>query len=440
VSADDVDLLIDERPGKELLTPVYDDPAHRLTDFLYRSGGTTAAYMLVTDAGRVVVNTGMGYEAPHHKRVFDAVCPGPTPYVITTQAHVDHVGGVGLFRDPGTRYVAQSNNQACQHDDERIAALRLRTAAIWFDVSGRRAREIATENPGVPMRQDKPVPDVTFEKRLGLRVGDLSLELIATPGGETIDSCVVWLPEHGICLISNLVGPLFPHFPNLNTLRGDRYRTVEPYLAALRTVRELRPSMLVTGRHEPIVGRELIDGALARLHEAVDYVHRETLDGMNGGKDLSTLMREVRLPAELRVGEGYGTVAWGVRTIWETYIGWFRLRSTTELYPVEPAAAFAELVDLVGPDSVVARARAKLVGGEPVVAIHLVEAVLHRQPAHGGAVDLMIDAHQALLDTGGEVNFWESGWLRNQLEHWRLSADSQIDPSSPPNTRRGEGT
>ena len=413
-----VDRLIDERPGKELLIPVYDDPAYRITDFLYRSGGTTAAYMLVTEAGRVIVNTGMGYEAPHHKRVFDAVCPGPTPYVVTTQAHVDHVGGVGLFREPGTRYVAQVNNQACQHDDERIAALRLRTAAIWFDVSGGRAREIAAENPGVAMRQDKPVPDVTFDRRLGLRVGDVDLEIMATPGGETIDSCVVWLPEHGICLISNLVGPLFPHFPNLNTLRGDRYRMVEPYLAAIRTVRELRPSMLVTGRHEPIVGGELIDGALARLHDAVDYVHRETLAGMNEGKDVSTLMREIRLPAELRVGEGYGTVAWGVRTIWETYMGWFTLRSTTELYAVDPAAAWAELVDLVGADAVVARARTKLAAADPVVAIHLAEAVLCRQPDHGGAVDVMIDAHHALLDGGGDVSFWESGWLRHQLGQW----------------------
>ena len=419
--SDEVDRLIDERPGKELLTPVYDDPAHPITDFLYRSGGTTAAYMLVTDAGRVIVNTGLGYEAPHHKRVFDAVCPGPTPYIVTTQAHVDHVGGVGLFRDAGTRYVAQANNQACQHDDERIAALRLATAAIWFDVSGRRAREIAAENPGVPMRQDTPVPDLSFDRRLGLRVGTWELELIATPGGETVDSCVVWLPQRGICLISNLVGPLFPHFPNLNTLRGDRYRLVEPYLEAIRTVRGLQPSLLVTGRHEPIVGRELIDRSLARLHDAVDYVHRETLAGMNEGKDVFALVREVRLPPELRVGEGYGTVAWGVRTIWETYMGWFRLRSTTELYPVEPAAAFGELIDLAGPNTVVGRARATLDAGEPVVAIHLVEAVLQREPGHDGAIDVMIDAHQALLDGGGDVSFWESGWLHHQLERWRLT-------------------
>jgi glyoxylase-like metal-dependent hydrolase (beta-lactamase superfamily II) len=419
MSTDDVDRLIDERPGRELLTPVYDDPAHRVTDFLYRSGGTTVAYMLVTDEGRVIVNTGMGYEAPHHKRVFDAVCAGPTPYIVTTQAHVDNVGGVALFREPGTWYVAQAANQACQHDDERIAALRRQTAAIWFDVSGRRAREIAAENPGVPLRQDVPVPDVTFDRRLALSVGGLDLEIISTPGGETIDSCIVWLPRHGVCLISNLVGPLFPHFPNLNTLRGDRYRMVEPYLAAVRTLRELQPSMLVIGRHEPIVGRMLIDRSLARLHEAVDHVHRQTLAGMNEGKDVSTLMREVRLPAELRVGEGYGTVAWGVRTIWETYMGWFRLRSTTELYPLEAVAATAELVDLAGPDAVVERARERLVAGEPVTAIHLIEAVLHRHGAHGSALDVMVDAHQALLDDGGDVNFWANGWLRHQLERWR---------------------
>ncbi len=417
----DVDRLIDERPGKELLTPVYDDPAHAVTDFLYRSGGTTAAYMMVVGAGRVIVNTGLGFEAPHHKRVFDAVCPGPTPYVVTTQAHVDHVGGVALFREPTTRYVAQANNQACQHDDERIADLRMATAAIWFDMSGRRAREIAAENPGVPMRQDKPVPDVTFERRLELDLGDLELELIATPGGETIDSCVVWLPQHRICLISNLVGPLFPHFPNLNTLRGDRYRLVEPYLDSVQAVRQLQPAMLVTGRGEPIVGEELIDASLARLHGAVDYVHRETLAGMNDGKDPLTLMREIRLPPHLRVGEGYGKVAWGVRTIWETYMGWFRLRSTTELYPTEPADAFADLVDLAGSDAVVGCARARLADADPVAAIHLAEAVLAGRPRNAGALDVMVDAHRALLGSGGDVSFWESGWLHHRLAHWQAS-------------------
>ena len=94
----------------------------------------------------------------------------------------------------------------------------------------------------------------------------LHIELIAAVG-ETVDSAVVWMPERRTALISNLFGPLFPHFPNLNTLRGDRYRFVEPYLESVSLVRSLRPEVLITGRHEPIVGAQLIDASLGAPHE-----------------------------------------------------------------------------------------------------------------------------------------------------------------------------
>jgi len=420
--ADEVDRLIEERPGKELLIPRYDDPAHRITEFLYRSGGTTASYCLLTDGSRLIVNTGMGYEAPHHKRMFDNIRRGPTPYIMSTQGHVDHLGGVQLFREPDSMYIAQANNPACQRDDARIRQFRFRTAGIWFDMTGRDAARIASENPGVSMHQDVPIPDITFEERLDLEVDGLQLELIAAPG-ETIDSMIAWLPEHRIALISNLLGPLFPHFPNLNTLRGDRYRFVEPYLESVCKLRALQPEMLVTGRHDPICGVELIDASLARLHDAVDWVHRQTLEGMNAGTDLWTMMRVIRLPPHLRVGQGYGTVPWAVRTIWETYAGWFKLESTTELYPDQHLEALTVLADEVGIDTAVEHARHALDRGEAVVAILLAESALAISADHPEAVQLMMDAHRQLLDAGGDANFWESGWLRAQMARWVGSAD-----------------
>ena len=414
---EEVDRLIDERPGRELLRPRYDDPAHPVTDFIHRSGGTTASYSVLTDAGRVIVNTGMGYEAPHHKRVHDAVRPGPTHHIITTQAHVDHVGGVGLFREPGATYIAQANNAACQADDVRIARLRMRTAGLWFDMLGADAMRIAKENPGVPMDQDTPTPDVTFVDRLDLTVDGLRMELIASVG-ETIDSCIVWLPEHRVALISNLLGPLFPHFPNLNTLRGDKYRSAEAYLQTVRRLQDLQPEMLVTGRYEPIVGAELIDACLERLHGAVDYVHREALAGFNAGTDLWTLMRDIELPPHLRVGQGYGKVSWAVRTLWESYIGWFRLQSTTEMYPDPAAAALGELIDALGVDAVLARAEAALARGDAVVAIRLGEGVAAVAPGEPRLVALMAAGHRYLLDHGGDVSFWEHGWLQHELTRW----------------------
>ncbi|MET1042239.1 MAG: alkyl sulfatase dimerization domain-containing protein [Acidimicrobiales bacterium] len=410
-----VDRLIDDRPGAELLLPRYDDPAHPVADGIWRSGGTTAAYLIGADAGRVVVNTGMGFEAPHHRRVFDAVHPGPTPYIVTTQAHVDHVGGVGLFREPDTRYVAQAANPACQADDLRIQRFRFSTAMIWFGQLPEIIGRLAEESPGAPMDQDRPVPDILFDDRVELTVGDLELELISTPGGETRDACVVWLPQHRTALVSNLFGPLFPHFPNFNTLRGDRYRYAEPYLAAVETVRALQPEVLITGRHDPIVGADLIDASLARLHGAVDHVHRATLDGINAGKDVLTLMREIELPKELRVGQGYGRVPWAVRTFWESYVGWFRLQSSTELYPVDPREATVDLAGLLGADAVVDRAIEKLAAGEPVLALHLAEAALAGDADHAGAKAVARDAQQALLDRGDAENFWAGGWLRDRI-------------------------
>jgi alkyl sulfatase BDS1-like metallo-beta-lactamase superfamily hydrolase len=360
----------------------------------------------------------MGYEAPHHKRVFDAIRPGPTHYVITTQAHVDHVGGVDLFKEPGTVYVAQANNPACQADDKRIRGLRMRTAGIWFDLLGTDARRIAQQNPGVSMRQSEPTPDLTFDERLSLAADGLRLELIAAVG-ETIDSAIVWLPERRTALVSNLFGPLFPHFPNLNTIRGDRYRFVEPYLASVRKVRALRPDVLVTGRHEPIRGAELIDASLERLHGAVDYVHRRALEGFNAGVDVWTLMREIQLPRELRVGQGYGKVAWAVRTLWESYVGWFKLQSTSELYPDASGEALAELVAAAGTEASLARAEAALARGEAVVAIRLGEALAAAAPDEPRVRALLVDAHRHLLDHGGDVSFWENGWLRDQIERWQ---------------------
>ena len=414
---DQVDRLIDERPGRQLLTPVYEDPAHRISDTIYRSSGTTAAYLLLTDRGRVIVNTGLGFEAPHHKRVFDAVRPGPTHHIITTQAHVDHVGGVGLFREPGTTYLAQANNLACQADDARIQALRMRTAGIWFDMLGTDAIRIAKENPGVSRCARTP-PRRTSPSRTGsASPSTASAWSSSPPSGRPSTAASCGCPSSAPPSISNLLGPLFPHFPNLNTLRGDRYRSAEGYLATVRRLRELQPEVLVTGRHDPIVGAELIDASLERLHNAVDYVHRRALEGFNAGIDVWTLMREIELPAAPAGGPGLRQGGLG------------RAHAMGDLRRVVPAPVHhRDVPGLVGrraapswwppPASMPPSSgpRRPLARGDAVVAIRVAEAVETGSPEHPRARDVLVAAHRYLLDHGGDVSFWENGWLRHELD------------------------
>lgn len=410
---DEVDRLIDERPGKELLDPDYDEAAVQVHDRVYRSAGTTASYAIDAGGERVIVNTGMGFEAPHHHRLFADLDLGPTNWIITTQGHVDHVGGVARFREPDTRYVAHRNNPRCQADDKRIEALRMATALLWFPELPDKIAALMSRYPEVRPVQDVPTPDVMFDDRIELRAGDLDIELIHAPGGETIDSIVVWLPQHRVALVSNLFGPLFPHFPNFNTLRADLYRFPVPYLANVDRVRALGAETLITGRHTPIEGADLIDASLARLHGAVDHVHERTLELINQGADPYEIMRRVELPPELRVGQGYGKVSWGARTIFEAYTGWFQRRSTAELYGADPADAAAALAEVAEPGAAVELAVSRLADGDAATAIRIAEAVL----ANGDdpeATQLLLDAHRRLLEDGDE-SFWESGWLRHRI-------------------------
>jgi alkyl sulfatase BDS1-like metallo-beta-lactamase superfamily hydrolase len=196
----------------------------------------------------------------------------------------------------------------------------------------------------------------------------------------------------------------------------------------VRTVRALRPDVLVTGRYEPIVGADLIDASLGRLAGAVDYVHQRALEGFNSGIDVWTLMGSISLPPELRVGQGYGTVPWAVRTLWESYVGWFKLASTTELYPDSSRAAITDLVRALGQAAALGRAEGALGRGDVTVAIQIAEA-LDALSADGGpgspdvaetagARSVLARAHTHLLERGGDVSFWENGWLRDQLARW----------------------
>ena len=234
---------------------------------------------------------------------------------------------------------------------------------------------------------------------------------------------VVWLPDHRVCFCGNLFSALFGHFPNLVTVRGDRYREALRFIESLERVLELEPELLLTGHHGPVAGKDTIREELTRLRDAVQYVHDETVRGMNHGKDIHTLMRDIQLPPELEVGEGYGKISWSVRAIWETYAGWFHHSSTTELYSVPPKSVHGDLVELAGgADSVAQRAREKLSAGEPIQAVYLAEIALTESPANTAALKAMIAAHEQ-LESQSE-NFWLTQWLRKQLADLRSTLEA----------------
>jgi alkyl sulfatase BDS1-like metallo-beta-lactamase superfamily hydrolase len=389
-------------------------PAQEVGPGIWLSPGLSNSFLLTTDEGRIVLNTGMGFEGPVHRANYDAIDSSPVRYVILTQGHVDHVGGIDTVADPGSDIVAQANWQTWRRDTDLLAAFRAQNSAFaWVDkVMDTISR--TKQRFGPPPPQSAPTPTIVFDDELAIELGGRRLELYATPGGETTDSLVVWLPEEGVCLCGNVFGALFGHIPNLVTIRGDRYRDALTVVQSIDRVRALGAETLLTGHFGPIVGKDRIAWELGRLRDAVLFIHDQTVAGMNAGKDVHTLMREVTLPPALQVGEGYGMVRWNVRAIWENYAGWFHHHSTTELYGESPDRAEKTLLELAGAEAVLGRATALLEAGDPVQAIRLAEIVNRNLPDDKEAKSVLTIAHRRLLEASN--NFWEAAWLRKKIE------------------------
>jgi len=412
----------------------FDMHCGRVNEFIVMSEGCSNVYLIETPAGGILINSGQGFEAPVHKHNLSRFSNVPIKYLITTQGHTDHVGGVQYFRDlhPGLTYIAQAGNDEHQSYDARLSSFRAARAAFRFksdfiEVFKRYAAAGYTKiNP-----QDRPVPDVTFDQRHAFSLGGLDIVLYAVPGAETNDSLVVWLPQHRIVLTGNLFGCPFGHFPNLVTIRGDRYRDALVCAAAAQTVLDLKPEIILYGHHEPISGEALIQSELTAYRDAILYVHDEVVKGMNAGKDLPTLQREIELPPEYEVGQGYGKVSWSIRAIWENYAGWFKHESTTELYSVPQKSIHADLVELAGVEPLLDRARQRSACGRYEEALHLLDIILNAAPENAAAKALAIEVHAALLadaetyQTTG--NFWLVGWLQNQI---KLLKGGTTDPLS----------
>jgi glyoxylase-like metal-dependent hydrolase (beta-lactamase superfamily II) len=166
----------------------------RINDFIVLSEGTSNVYLIETPEGHILVNSGMGFEAPVHRANLEQHATGPITHLITTQGHVDHLGGVQYFRElhPGLSYIAQAGNAEHQRYDARLQAFRAARSAFRFqDDFVATFKSYADAGYTDINPQDHPCPDQVFDTQHNVSLGGLDLELIAVPGAETNDSLVI---------------------------------------------------------------------------------------------------------------------------------------------------------------------------------------------------------------------------------------------------------
>lgn len=368
---------------------------------VWESRGIGNSYLLTTPEGDVLVNAGTLRDARRGKELFAKVSQNPIRYIVLTQSHANQYGGLEIYKTDENLVIAHKTYSEDRAYAEMLGAYYRRGSGRIF---GSITRDAGDMTPTREVAPDLLIGDDSY----GFELGGRRFEVIHVPGGETRSAVMVWLPDEKIAIVGNLFGPLFGNHPNLNTLRGDKPRSALQFISSVKKLRALNPELILTG-HEAIHGAEHIRREVTRIIDSVQWVHDRTVDGMNTGLDLRTLMREVTPPPELALTEEYGKVAWNVRAIWHEYTGWQEpARGLTDLYGVPPSAVAPAIAELAGgAERLVERARAFLADGKPLEALHLLEIAMAADPASAAARHEMRNALQLLDAHTGGKNLWE---------------------------------
>lgn len=389
-----------------------ENPAERINDHILMSRSTSNSYLIHSDEGDVVINTGTPYQGERTRERFEQLLGRPLKVkkVIFTQSHPDHIGGWSAFADDGVETIAQRAYPQVTSERNMMAAyFQPRAVKVLFNMTPKKEHVAAWYQDTAD-----PAPMTYFGDQHCFELGGRQFELISTPSGETLDSLIVWLAEERTAFIGNLFGAIQGALPNFYTARGDRDRSVARFFTDIDHLIALRPALLITGHDDPIDGEEPVAAYLTKLRDMVRYLHDETVKGMSAHKELWQLMQSIELPPHLQPANGRSPTPWYVRTIWEEYTGWFRAELTSELYATPAKAIWPELAELAGGVTALLQSADKhLQGGDPEKALHFVEIAIAAEPHNPEVRAMEVAVLDGLIDANQGKHYDELGWLES---------------------------
>ena len=426
----------DVRPIDEVKERAWDFPKipvvrEEIEPGIWRATGVSNSYLVEVEEGYVLIDSGLPHQAREQKRLLEAVMEkGPVLYIVLTHSHIDHAGGAKLWQSdyPAAQLITHESFIPMQRTLVELGPYFARRGAMAMPNLVSSTAKSRDADP--LLAQGGITPDILIDDDQPLVLGlkARKVEILPMPGGEGADGLGVWLPQEGILFTGDLTGPHFPAFPNLYSVRGERYREFLPYIRAVDKAIALEPRIIAHGHFDVIRGQEYIRKALTRQRDAVQFVHDQTVTGMNQGRDVYELMQSITLPPELELSEGYGRVMWSVRALWETYTGWFDFESTTGLYPVRARSIYPDLVAAAGgTEPILLRAQRRLEEGAPVKALHLLEVAEAVDAQDKRMLTLKMQILQALRSraAAAELNFYEVSWLDARLAETQAAMAAQ---------------
>ena len=383
---------------------------------IFQASGVGNSFALTTPDGNVIFDTGLIIQSSEQVAKLKAMIGDAEPKkIILSHSHADHVGG--------TRLWDRGQAELITHEEFEEEQRYLTELNPYFHQRNRVLFPWIPESPRtlVGMNFRGLIPDTRVRNGDPYRfsLGGRRFEVYAVPGAEGADNIVLWLPDEKILLSGDFFGPQFPQFPNIFTMRGEKVRKPIEYIASLNTLLALEPEIILPSHLAPIRGAQNIAADMRKIRDAVQYVHDETVAGMNAGYSLETVMAEITLPEELTLSQSHGQVSWAVKSIWEYYATWFHFDRTSELYPTSQRAILADVAHLIDLDAAQLQVQIYLNEAEPEKALLLLELL------EGSTASETLRAlrTQTLLQLKRQAepvgNDYELYWLDSELDKLR---------------------
>lgn len=384
----------------------------RVADGVYTAVGYSVSNssMIVGADGVVIIDTGMTRDAADRIYAeFRRISDKPVKAIVFTHGHGDHTGGAAAF-------LSDQRPQVWAHQNfgSESRPLLAGGVAIQRQRGARQAGftlkpEQRINNGIAPVRYPKRGGEAfgsgslrpthfLEEERLTIRVAGIDLDLVSSPG-ETNDSLYVYYPKQRVLFAGD---NFYRSFPNLYAIRGTPQRSVRVWADTLTKLASEDAGALVGGHTDPIVGQERVKEVLTNYRDAVRFIHDKTVEGMNLGMTPDQLVAYARLPDHLAKQDYlqpfYGHPEWGVRSVFNGYLGWYD-GNPTNLFPLDPAGEAERVARLAGgSESLLQAAQAAVEADDPQWSAQLSDYLLALDPADPKAREVKATALTLLAE------------------------------------------
>ena len=354
----------------------------------------------------------------------------PVSAVIFTHSHVDHFGGaLGVItadeaRERKVPVIAPEGflDEATSENLMVGTAMGRRASYMYGQRLPRNATGSVDTGLGKAVafgRVGILVPTQTVSGAMQeLQVDGRRLVFHNVAGSEAPAEFVIALPEYRAFCGAELVSQ---QQHNLLTPRGAKVRDAMKWATYLDQARAWAQGadVMFNSHQWPVFGPARIQQLLAHQRDLYQFIHDQTVRGINAGLNAEEIAEQMRLPASLTADPAlrghYGALKFNVRAVYQFYLGFFDGHPShlDPLPPVEAARRYAQLAG--GVDALVAAGQKALEAGDARWAAELLRHAVLADGSNRPAREALARSFEA-LGYRAEAATWRNFYLTGAPE------------------------